>query len=171
MFRVLMVCTANICRSPTAEAVLQHRIQAAGLAAAVQVDSAGTHAGAQAYPPDERSIAHAARRGYDLRAVRARRVEPADFERADLVLAMDERHLAYLHEACPPPLQYKLKRLMAFAPEGSPPVVPDPYYGGAAGFERVLDLIELACDGLVLYLHSAKGSVQPPTPVNTPERL
>ena len=108
--------------------------------------------------PDERSIAHAARRGYDLMAVRARRVEPADFEHADLILAMDERNLANLRAACPPDQLHKLKGLMAFAPEGVPPTVPDPYYGGAAGFERVLDLIELACDGLTQYLHAAKGS-------------
>lgn len=156
--RVLMVCMGNICRSPTAEAVLRHRVQRAGLAARVEIDSAGTYAGHVGSPPDERSIAHAARRGYDLTDQRARRVVAADFDSFDLLLAMDDDNLATLIERCPAERQQRVRRLMAFAPEGSPTAVPDPYYGGAAGFEYVLDLIELACDGLVQYLHSHQGA-------------
>lgn len=156
--RVLMVCMGNICRSPTAEAVLRHRVLRAGLAGRVEIDSAGTYAGHVGSPPDERSIAHAARRGYDLTGLRARRVAPADFATFHLILAMDDDNLSSLIERSPVEQQHKVRRLMAFAPPGSPTAVPDPYYGGAAGFEYVLDLIELACDGLVQYLHSQQGA-------------
>jgi protein-tyrosine phosphatase len=156
--RVLMVCTANICRSPTAEGVLRDRLGRLGLDATVQVDSAGTHAStSQSLPPDPRSVAHAARRGYDLREVRARRITPTDFEGFDLILAMDEDNLANLRSACPPEHRHKVELLMAYAPDRAPRVVPDPYYGGAAGFEWVLDLIELACEGLATHLHAPQG--------------
>ncbi|BDI04495.1 low molecular weight protein-tyrosine-phosphatase [Sphaerotilus microaerophilus] len=156
--RVLMVCMGNICRSPTAEAVLRHRVARAGLAAQVEIDSAGTHAWHTRNPPDERSIAHAARRGYDLTGLRARRIESADFERFDLLLAMDADNLAHLRETAPAEAHHRLRLLMTFAPQLSLREVPDPYYGGSAGFERVLDLIESACDGLVEHLRSVNGT-------------
>ena len=156
-WRVLMVCMGNICRSPTAEAVMRHRVLRDGLQHRIEVDSAGTHAWHSRNPPDERSIAHAARRGYDLTALRARRIEPEDFERFHLLLAMDEDNLAHLREACPAERQGRLRLLLDFAPEAPTRFVPDPYYGGAAGFERVLDLVESACDGLARYLHSLQG--------------
>lgn len=146
---VLMVCMGNICRSPTAEAVLRHKLRAAGLEARVQVDSAGTHAWHAGAPPDMRSQRHATRRGYDLSALRAREVVDADFTRFDLILAMDWDNLALLEERCPPELQHKLQRLTQFARRHDSPVVPDPYSGGADGFEQVLDLIEDACDGFI----------------------
>jgi protein-tyrosine phosphatase len=153
--RVLMVCAANICRSPTAEVVLRDRLARQGLADAVQVDSAGTHASTtMAFSPDTRSVAHAARRGYDLRAVRSRRVMPVDFETFDLILGMDEDNLANLLSSCPPAHRAKVGLLMDHAPDRAHRVVPDPYYGGAAGFEWVLDLIEQACDGLVAHLRA-----------------
>jgi protein-tyrosine phosphatase len=148
-YRVLMVCMANYCRSPTAEGVLRQRLAAAGLDVQVEVDSAGTHAYHEGEAPDPRTRNHAAQRGYDLSMLRARAIDEADFERFHLVLAMDWDNLARLEERCPPEHRRKLKRLMEFAPETGSPVVPDPYYGDAAGFERVLDLIEAACDGLV----------------------
>jgi protein-tyrosine phosphatase len=157
--RVLMVCMGNICRSPTAEAVLRHRVTRAGLAARVEIDSAGTYAGHVGSPPDERSTAHAARRGYDLTDQRARRVASDDFSTFDLLLAMDDDNYEALLARCPAELTPRVRRLMDFAPPGSPSAVPDPYYGGGAGFEYVLDLIELACDGLVQYLHSHQGAV------------
>ncbi|MEY4752595.1 MAG: hypothetical protein RJA44_270, partial [Pseudomonadota bacterium] len=150
--RVLMVCMGNICRSPTAEAVLRHRVRRAGLQDRIEIDSAGTYAGHVGSPPDERSTAHAGRRGYDLTDQRARRIVAHDFSEFDLLLAMDDDNLDALRERCPAELQPRLRRLMDFAPPGSPSVVPDPYYGGEAGFEYVLDLIELACDGLLQYL-------------------
>jgi protein-tyrosine phosphatase len=147
--RVLMVCMGNICRSPTAEAVLRHKLHAAGLHDTVKVDSAGTHAWHAGAPPDTRSVAHAARRGYDLSALRARAVEDEDFERFDLILAMDWDNLALLEERCPQAHRGKLSRLTEHAIGSAAQVVPDPYAGGPTSFEEVLDLVEAACDGLV----------------------
>jgi len=166
--RVLMVCMGNICRSPTAEAVLRHKLVQAGLAPWVEVDSAGTHAGHVGCPPDERAQRHAQRRGYVMDEQRARQVRPRDFRDFDLILAMDLDNLARLQAACPDEACLaKLHRLTEFLPARSSFVgaeaVPDPYYGGPDGFEHVLDLIESACEGLVHYLHQrlcqpAKGS-------------
>ena len=117
-YSVLFVCMGNICRSPTAEGVLRHLVHEAGLQHAVRIDSAGTldyHAGS---PPDPRSQRHAGNRGYDLAALRARQVEAGDFERFDLILAMDWQNLHELKELCPAAYQYKLRRLMEFAPPG-----------------------------------------------------
>ena len=139
--RVLIVCMGNICRSPTAEAVLRSRLQEAGLQ--IQVDSAGTedyHVGAS---PDSRSIQHAQRRGYDLGSLRARQVSMSDFAEFDLILAADSANLAELKRRCPPEHQHKLS---LFLETGA---VPDPYYGGVAGFEKVLDLIESRAATLV----------------------
>jgi protein-tyrosine phosphatase len=159
--RVLMVCTGNICRSPTAEGVLRKMLGEAGLHRQVEVDSAGTvdyHAGS---PPDARAQAHAVKRGYDLSRLRARKVVPADFERFDLLLAMDVDHLEYLRERCPPERVNRIGMLMSFAPKRPAGTeVPDPYYGAPAGFEQVLDLVEEACEGLLRHLQErlADGS-------------
>lgn len=154
--RVLMVCMGNICRSPTAEAVLRQRLEQAGLADQVEVDSAGTHAYHVGSPPDDRSQDAGSRRGYRLDGLRARKVVPLDFERFDLLLAMDWDNLALLEERCPEDQRRKLRRLMEFIPGRHPlagsVVVPDPYYGGREGFDHVLDLIEAACDGLMEHL-------------------
>jgi len=150
--KVLMVCMGNICRSPTAEGVLRHKLREAGLDELVVVDSAGTHAYHLGEPPDHRSVRHAKRRGYDLSGLRARRVSDDDFAHFDLVLAMDFENFAALESQCPPEHRAKLQRLTEFARRHSSPEVPDPYYSGADGFERVLDLIEDACDGLVDHL-------------------
>jgi protein-tyrosine phosphatase len=154
-FSVLMVCMGNICRSPTAEGVLRHKIQQAGLEGRIRVDSAGTHGYHVGSPPDDRSCEHALGRGYDLSAQRARQVQPADFERFDLLLAMDWQNLELLQEDCPPQHRHKLRRLMEFAPPGLGEVVADPYHGGKAGFEAVLDHVEAACDGLLSHLRPA----------------
>jgi protein-tyrosine phosphatase len=151
-YSVLMVCTGNICRSPTAEGVLRHRVEQAGLADHVQIDSAGTHDYHVGSPPDERSSHHASLRGYDLTAQRARQVRAADFERFDLILAMDNGHMELLEEDCPPQHRQKLRRMMDFAPAGLADEVADPYYGGKDGFETVLDHIEAACDGVLRHI-------------------
>lgn len=157
-FRVLMVCMGNICRSPTAEGVLRHKLKEAQLHERVQVDSAGTHAYHIGSPPDDRSQKHAKSRGYDLSDQRARKVDPNDFDYFDLILAMDWDNLALLEDACPEdhPARRRLKRLVEFIPPDSQhagaQVVPDPYYGGPAGFDVVLDLIEAACDGVVMHV-------------------
>lgn len=136
---VLMVCSGNICRSPTAQAVLERRLAELGLSKDVMVDSAGLESFHVGEAPDKRSQKHASQRGYDLSRQRARRFERADFERFDLVLAMDEGHLASLRKRCPADLQGRLALLLVDAE------VPDPFYGGPAGFDRVLDLVELGC--------------------------
>lgn len=156
--RVLMVCMGNICRSPTAEAVLRHKLDAAGLGETVMVDSAGTHAWHAGAPPDQRSTLHAARRGYSLAGLRAREVVDADFDQFDLILAMDWDNLALLEERCPAPQRRKLGRLTEHCRLHDSPVVPDPYAGGAQGFEEVLDLVEDACDGLVTMLRRQQGA-------------
>jgi protein-tyrosine phosphatase len=151
--RVLMVCMGNICRSPTAEGVLRDRLQRAGLQQRVAVDSAGTldhHAGE---PPDPRAQRHAALRGYDLSTQRARAVRAEDFSHFHWVLAMDEDNLAWLQRRAPPGSTARIGLLMPHARRfAGVQAVPDPYYGSAAGFERVLDLVEDACDGLVARL-------------------
>ena len=147
-----MVCMGNICRSPTAEGVLRHKLRAAGLADVVEVDSAGTHDWHAGKPADPRSVSHALRRGYDLSLIRSRPVAAEDFERFDLILAMDWDNLALLQDACPAAHQRKLRRLSEFALVSTSPVVPDPYQGGPEGFDQVLDLVEDACDGVVLLL-------------------
>jgi len=149
---VLMVCTGNICRSPTAEGVLQHHLQALGLAHRVKVDSAGIQGWHAGEAPDPRSQAHASRRGYDLSAQRARAVQALDFEQADLILAMDRGHLRALQQRCPTGLRHKLGLLLDHAPGLVGQDVPDPYYGGAEGFEAVLDLVEAACEPLARVL-------------------
>jgi protein-tyrosine phosphatase len=149
--RILFVCLGNICRSPTAEGVMRHVIREQGLDGRVEVDSAGTggwHVGA---PPDERATEAARRREIVLEGS-ARRFAPADFERFDLVLAMDEANRRDLLEAAPDAAaRAKVRMLREFDPDSSDGDldVPDPYFGGEQGFEHVLDLIEAATRGLL----------------------
>jgi protein-tyrosine phosphatase len=145
--RILFFCMGNICRSPTAEGVMRAKLAAAGLL--IDVDSAGTHGYHVGDAPDERSQMHARRRGYDLSALRARQLTTDDFQHFDLVLAMDADNLARARALCPPEQRHRLKRLLDYAPSSRGRDVPDPYYGGADGFERVLDLVEAGCDGLL----------------------
>lgn len=148
-FGVLMVCMGNLCRSPLAEGVLRHKLALAGLARRVQVDSAGTHCERGALA-DPRAVAVAARRGYDLRALRSRRVVDADFAQFDLVLAMDEDNLANLRDVCPAESQGRLRLLLEAAKRtDGVREVPDPYYGADNSFEHVIELIEPACEALV----------------------
>ncbi len=148
--RVLMVCSGNICRSPTAEAVLRAKLVRAGLGERVEVDSAGTHGFHIKEPPDPRAQEHGRRRGYDLSPLRARRVSGEDFEAFQRILAMDEGHLRWLHEATPDDPRARVELLMVHARQHPGQTeVPDPYYGAPQDFERVLDLVEDACDGLV----------------------
>ena len=151
-YSVLFVCTGNICRSPTADGVLRKKVDASGLAACVTVDSAGTMDYHVGEPPDDRSQEHARRRGYDISALRARQVQPADFDRFDLIVAMDDSHLNALQRQCPTGQKHKLKRFTAFCKKYKSHDVPDPYYGGAQGFEHVLDLVEDGCDGLLAHI-------------------
>ncbi|MFO2465812.1 low molecular weight phosphotyrosine protein phosphatase [Pseudomonas sp. 15FMM2] len=148
---VLFVCLGNICRSPTAEGVLRHKLREAGLAGQVEVASAGTGEWHIGKPPDKRSQQAALRRGYDLSAQRAQQVSRADFARYDLVLAMDQSNLRNLKAM--QPAQGKAELDLFLRRYDSPVAeVPDPYYDGELGFEQVLDLIEAACDQLVIEL-------------------
>ena len=150
--RVLMVCMGNICRSPTAHGVLTQRVADAGLGDRIVVDSAGTHDYHVGRPPDERAQQHAARRGYDLSAQRARQLKAQDFDDFDLVLVMDDANEQAARALCPPAQRHRLRRLTDFCTRHAAREVPDPYYGGAAGFEAVLDLVEDACDGVLAAL-------------------
>jgi protein-tyrosine phosphatase len=149
MVRVLFVCMGNICRSPTAQGVFEHLVERYGLATRIQTDSAGTHAYHVGEPPDVRARQAAGRRGFELGRQRARRVRTEDFLEFDYVLAMDRDNYDDLMSLCPPAHQPKLRLLMDFAPYRGEDEVPDPYYGGQTGFERVLDLIEEAAQGLL----------------------
>lgn len=145
---VLFVCMGNICRSPTAEGVFRHFVNEAGAADQIEIDSAGTHAYHVGEPPDRRATVAAERRGVSLAEIFARRVSDVDFERFDYILAMDEDNKMRLLDQAPEEHRSKVQLFLSFAP-GRETEVPDPYYGGGAGFERVLDLIEEASRGLL----------------------
>ena len=142
----------NICRSPTAHGIFRDLVKARGLDKQIQIDSAGTHNYHPGSPPDKRSQKHAIKRGYDLSDLRARQINELDYEQHDLLLAMDWDNLALAQQDCPPEHQRKLRRLTEFCKNHQAAVVPDPYYGGDAGFEHVLDLIEDACEGLLEHI-------------------
>lgn len=150
--KVLFVCMGNICRSPTAEAVFRSQVAGCGLTPHFQIDSAGTHDYHVGDPPDQRTQHAARRRGYELSALRGRQVEVADFERFDYVLAMDQANLAILQSLCPVARQDRLGLFLEYAQRHAEREVPDPYYGGEAGFERVLDMVEDAASGLLEHI-------------------
>jgi protein-tyrosine phosphatase len=150
--KILFVCLGNICRSPTAEAVLRAVAAREAPELGLEVDSAGTSGYHVGQPPDPRTRQAAARRGYDLTTLRARVVEPLDFERFDLILAMDRENLCVLQRRAPAAAHERLRLFLEFAPQGGAQDVPDPYYGGPNGFEEVLDLVESATRGLLTHL-------------------
>ena len=155
MYRICFVCTGNICRSPTAEGVMHGLLAEAALTDRVEVDSAGTggwHVGDLA---DPRTRATARRRGVEL-THRARQIREADFERFDLLLALDQEHQRDLEALAPPRARAEIRLLRSFEP-GAPAgaEVPDPYYGDAAGFEEVYDLCMAACRGLLVHVRRA----------------
>jgi protein-tyrosine phosphatase len=154
MVRVLFVCMGNICRSPMAEGVFRRMLEGVGLNEKIYVDSAGTHSYHIGAPPDSRGQATALRRGVDLRGIRARRVVEADLIEFDYVLAMDRDNFDHLQALCEEESQLKsrLHLFLDFAPDLPEREVPDPYYGGPMGFERVMDLIEEAAQGLLVHI-------------------
>jgi len=147
--RILFVCMGNICRSPTAEGVFRRLVAERVPGVEIEVDSAGTHGYHVGDPPDPRSIAAAARRGVDLRQLRARLIRDDDFERFDLIIAMDRLNREALLDRSPAPFRERIRLFMEFAGDREVVDVPDPYYGGAPGFEQVLDLAEEAAAGLL----------------------
>ena len=149
---VIFVCMGNICRSPTAEAVFRKAVDEAGLSDKFMIDSAGTidyHAGKA---PDTRAQRAAQRRGYDMSGLRARLVEEGDFYRFDYVLAMDKENLSVLQRLAPLDSETKAQLFLEYARNHSVREVPDPYYGGSDGFERVLDMVEDAAEGLLQHI-------------------
>lgn len=162
--RILFVCMGNICRSPAGECVFRHFVRAAGKAAAIDVDSAGTIGYHTGEPPDARMIDAARRRGYKMTGA-ARQVRREDFDEFDVIIAMDRQNLRDLRAQAPTPEKAaKLHLLTEFQPAAGSRVddVPDPYYGGPEGFETVLDMIEAACPALLAHLDTLAAKAPQP---------
>lgn len=151
-FKILFVCMGNICRSPTAEAVLRKKLAEKDLLHMIKIDSAGTHNFHPGSPPDERSQKHAYKRGYDMSNLKARVVNESDFEEFDLLLTIDWDNRALLEERCPSIHTHKIRGFAEFFQTSQASFIPDPYYRGDAGFEHVLDLIEDASEGLMKFI-------------------
>ncbi|MDX1754824.1 MAG: low molecular weight protein-tyrosine-phosphatase [Marinobacter sp.] len=155
--RVLFVCLGNICRSPTAQGVFQRAVDQAGLDRLVEVDSCGTGSWHVGKAPDERAIEAARRRGIDIGHLRARQFQPRDLARFDFVLVMDRQNLADVREHWQREGGTEPELFLAYAGMEGPLEVPDPYFGGAQGFERVLDLIESASQGLIASIREQRA--------------
>lgn len=149
---VIFICMGNICRSPTAEAVFRHYVEQEGLSDVIHIDSAGTHDYHIGEAPDGRTQRAASQRGYDMSALRGRQVAAGDFARFDYVLAMDEANLSILQRLRPRDAESHLGLFLEFAEKHDEREVPDPYYGGAQGFEHVLDLVEDTAGGLLRHI-------------------
>ena len=157
--KILFVCMGNICRSPTAEGVFTRLINERNLTHRFLIDSAGTHAYHIGNAPDLRSQKAALERGIDLSHLRARKFEMGDFDTFDFILAMDAENFALLIQACPEEQRDKIRYFLDYAPHLGTREVPDPYYGGEYGFERVLDMVEEASAGLLNALNAAEKPV------------
>jgi len=158
--KVLFVCLGNICRSPTAEGIFQKLVDESGLREHIHIDSAGTAHWHQGRAPDPRTVAAARKRAVDLSILRARKVEAADFEKFDYILAMDRNNLADLQALKPVTYPGHLGLFLEFGSQTQHCEVPDPYHGGADGFELVLDLVEDAAAGLLAAIHKHRFSQQ-----------
>ncbi|NCS66256.1 MAG: phosphotyrosine protein phosphatase [Hydrogenophilales bacterium CG03_land_8_20_14_0_80_62_28] len=147
--RVLFICMGNICRSPTAEGVFRRMVEVAKLSESILIDSAGTHAYHVGSAPDARAQQAALGRGYDLSKLIGRQVSDHDFEQFDYLLAMDRDNLNDLSRRCPDRYQHKLALFLTYSAQYQGQEVPDPYYGGPGGFDRVLDMVEDGARGLL----------------------
>lgn len=154
--KVLFVCMGNICRSPTAEGVFTALVNERNLQDNFHIDSAGTHAHHVGEAPDLRAQKAARDRGFELKHLRARKVVFGDFEDFDHILVMDDENHAIVQQACPEHFKHKVRYFLEFAPQFNTRQVPDPYFGGGQGFERVLDMIEAASEGFLASLQQAR---------------
>ena len=152
--KVLFVCMGNICRSPTAEGVFAKLLKEQNLEACFMIDSAGTHAAHVGEAPDLRAQSAALQRDIELTHIRARKVVMGDFEDFDFLLAMDDDNYAALVGACPEEYKDKVNYFLDYAPHLDTREVPDPYFGGKYGFERVLDMVEAASEGFLTTLRT-----------------
>lgn len=152
MVSVLFVCMGNICRSPSAEAAFLQQVVKAGLKEHIHIQSAGTHDYHIGQGADKRSVEFAFKRGIDLSQHRAQQVKLEDFDQFDYILFMDEFNYKHLKGICPKALSHKMHYFLEYAPHLNLKEVPDPYYGGADGFEHVLDLVETASEGLLNHI-------------------
>ena len=153
--RVLFVCMGNICRSPTAHAVMQHKLEQRKLTRQIKVDSAGTHAFHTGEPSDPRSREYAASRGVDMESIRSRKITEADFNDFDFILGMDHDNMELIRYYAPAEHRAEINLFLAYANqlgEVAENVVPDPYYGGADGFRHVFELVEQGCDSLLSHI-------------------
>ena len=160
MIKVLFVCMGNICRSPMAEGALRRALQESALERWITVDSAGTHSYHIGDPPDPRAQNTARLRGVRIGDLRGRQVADMDFEKFDYILAMDSSNLATLKRRVPARSQHKLRLLLSFSRKYPNLDVPDPYFGGAQGFEEALDMIEDGVAGLLKELRHTLESRQ-----------
>ncbi len=152
MIRILFVCMGNICRSPTAHGVMQHKIDEANLGNRIEIDSAGTHAYHVGEKSDSRSRAKAASMGIDMEYIRARKISINDHDEFDYILAMDDDNLELINYYAPEEGRASVSLFLEFAVQQGLCLqnnVPDPYYGGAKGFDTVFELVDLGCDALI----------------------
>jgi protein-tyrosine phosphatase len=154
--RILFVCLGNICRSPTAEGVARELARREAPHLALHFDSAGTADYHVGDPPDARSITAALARGYDISSLRARQLQRDDFEQFDLLLAMDEENLGNIRRLAPASHAHRARLFLDYAGDSGLSSVPDPYYGDASGFERVIDLAEQGVRGLLRDISAAQ---------------
>ena len=152
--KVLFVCMGNICRSPTAEGVFRHLVKQQQLEDFIETDSAGTHAYHVGEPPDRRAQLTATNRGIDISDLKARRVHENDYEEFDYILAMDRDNLEILMSQTPEHLVDHIRLFLEFAEDHPESEVPDPYYGGSQGFEKVFDMVHKAAEGLLRDIQS-----------------
>ncbi len=154
VIKVLFVCTGNICRSPTADGVFRKMVEEAGLSGRISVDSCGLSAYHVGELPDPRSREMAQSRGYDLSDIRSRKIKPSDYEQFDYVLAMDDGHLRDMRRQASSTHQTKIELFLDYHPQRTGQSVPDPYYGGANGFEHVFDMIEETSNSLLAHIRN-----------------
>ena len=150
--KVLFVCMGNICRSPTAHGVMQHKVAERGLTQRIEIDSSGTHAYHVGEKSDARSRALATKKGIDMEYIRARKISINDYDEFDYILAMDAENLELIEYYAPENYSARISLFLHYANQAGltdEEVVPDPYYGGDAGFEHVFELVDLGCDALI----------------------